>query len=68
MNRLARLGPWIPGIALCTCGVLLVRVPQGGGSAWILTAFGYALAGAGLLRIAMGVRQRIEDDEKASRH
>lgn len=62
MSAFDRFGPWVTGIALCFGGVLLVRVPLFGESSWIASAAGYGLAGLGLLRIAMGVRARIDGD------
>jgi len=59
-SRLARIGPWITGIVLCLLGVLLVRVPLFGSESWVAAAAGYALAGLGLLRIAVGVRARLD--------
>jgi len=62
MSAFDRFGPWVTGIALCLGGVLLVRVPLFGESSWIASALGYGLAGLGLLRIAVGVRSRIDSD------
>jgi hypothetical protein len=67
MNSLTRYGPWITGIALCFAGVLLVRVPALSEVSWMAPLLGYLIAGAGLLRIAVGVRSRIDrcaGDEK----
>ncbi len=64
MNSLTRFGPWITGIALCFCGVLLVRIPVGAENSWLFSTLGHLLAGGGLLRIALGVRRRIEDCEE----
>ncbi len=63
MTALTRFGPWITGIALCFVGVLLVRVPALREISWMLPAVGYALAGLGLFRIALGVRARVDNDE-----
>jgi hypothetical protein len=60
MNGLTRCGPWITGIALCFAGVLLVRVPALREVSWMAPILGYLIAGAGLLRIAVGVRSRID--------
>lgn len=62
MSAFDRFGPWVTGIALCFGGVLLVRVPVFGDSAWMATAVGYGLAGLGLLRIALGVSTRSNGD------
>lgn len=60
------LRPWITGIALCFCGVLLVRMRVGGEYFWVFSAVGYALAGVGLFWIALGVRRRIDACDKDS--
>ncbi|MCK9588841.1 MAG: hypothetical protein WC076_00195 [Terrimicrobiaceae bacterium] len=60
MNNLERFGPWITGLVLCFGGVLLVRVPALRETSWLAPAAGYLLAGLGLLRIALGVRSRID--------
>jgi len=57
---LTRFGPWITGIALCLVGVLLVRIPLFGADSWVASAAGHVLAGLGLLRIALGVRARVD--------
>jgi len=58
------LRPWITGIVLCLCGVLLVRLRVGGEYSWVFTAIGYALSGVGLFWIALGVRRRIDACDK----
>lgn len=60
------LRPWITGILLSLCGVVLVRVPVGGEYFRIFAVIGFVLAGAGLFWIALGVRRRIDAGDKDS--